>query len=179
MCRLSTIRRTVWQGAQELYEIQALGTDSTPIATMENDTLPLFATHPDIGSNDPNPRLGHVAYTHGPGVDQPLSITRINYRDWPFKSDGTLDSTHVWAPFTVVPLWNWRGEADLGTLGDGGRQQCLTSTRCVGVGWQLSAFEVERQQWSGTPPWHGTLIEGKSEGAMVVREGTSRLLKIR
>ncbi|MGH2610842.1 MAG: hypothetical protein ACRDHF_17310, partial [Tepidiformaceae bacterium] len=40
-CNLGTLRRTVWEGAEELYEIQmdgGQGADGPPPATAENDT---------------------------------------------------------------------------------------------------------------------------------------------
>jgi len=110
-CNQNSIRRTVWDGDRELYEINMPARDGISVDTLENDEHPLKLSHAldDRLLNtywDPNPLYGRVAYTYGPTIDQPLSITRINYvdfasgKDWrPFK------------PFTWVPLWNYRGQA--------------------------------------------------------------------
>ena len=96
-CRLSTIRRTVWDGSRELYEIQMPGGDTDAVATMDNDTLSFLRGR--SGNNwDPNPQFGIVAYTNGPATDQPLAVARIHFRDSPYN-----DSTHVWAPLDIVP----------------------------------------------------------------------------
>jgi len=160
-CRLSTIRRTVWDGAQELYEIQMPGGDTASAATMDNDTLAVQQTpNTSPGYWDLNPQFGRVAYTDGPTLDQPLSVTRIGYRDSPYN-----DSTHVWTPLTIAPHWNWRGQADYGTFADGGIRQCLTgTTRCVTVGWRASAFAFEPAADTMTA-WYGTLIAGKEDGS--------------
>ncbi len=162
-CRLSTVRRTVWDGMQELYEIQMPGGDTVAAATMDNDTLPPLLTPVALPVYfDPNPQFGRVAYTHGAGLDQPLSVTRINLRDWPWN-----DSTHVWTPLTIAPHWNWRSQADYGTFGDGSYKQCLVGTnRCVTVGWRASAFAYGFEPLADTiTAWHGTVISGKEDGA--------------
>src|SRR5688572_25060045 len=86
VCALSTIRRTVWDGSQELMEIQQPGHTSASAAVLENDTafaprLPIHHPGSSVGG-DPNPFYGRVAYTFGPALDQPMSVTR-----WSFQAD--------------------------------------------------------------------------------------------
>ena len=66
-CYISTIRRTVWDGSSELWEIQMPGFDTTSTAWLENDTLAL----PNRGRGgegqfwfDRNPYYGRVEYTY-------------------------------------------------------------------------------------------------------------------
>jgi YD repeat-containing protein len=97
-CFFHTQERTVWDGDQALYEIQMSDSER------ENDTIPSHLAR--IGNNtyDPNPRVGRVLLTHGPGIDQPLSVIRMGYREW-------QDQPSPWNTFAVIPLWNTGGDA--------------------------------------------------------------------
>lgn len=87
-CLTSLVRRTVWDGNQELAEIQmpwelqgaGLGKyDSTFTSQYwENDTLPVsLPTLSTNGAGDPNPYFGHVVYAGGLGIDEPVAITAV------------------------------------------------------------------------------------------------------
>jgi RHS repeat-associated protein len=165
-CGFGTMRRTVWDGAQELYEIQMFQgwgrVDGPPDIQAENDTALVFMQPPTFPAFwDPNRKLGRVAYTHGPGLDEPLSVTRINFVDYP--SGGPRVN---WAPLTIVPHWNWRGHADYGTMGDGGRQTCLSpsSSRCVSVAWSSKHLAFVQQAADTGTGWWGTLLDLKEDG---------------
>lgn len=84
-CIMDLVRRTVWDGDQELWEVQ-MPTDEA-LVDPENDTAPL-GNQEQAGYGgpyvDPNPFWGRVAYG-----DQPVD-----------KSFRPL------APFTIVPLWD-------------------------------------------------------------------------
>ena len=79
-CRLGTIRRTIWDGDQELHEIQMPGDSLTSTALVENDTGEVHLAHDQVPYStepfDRNPFFGRVAYTYGLALDQPLSITQ-------------------------------------------------------------------------------------------------------
>ena len=166
---MHTFRRTVWAGDQELYEIQAYGGAAWDYGNyrMEEDTsftfVPATGSSPHIPAYfDPNPRLGRVAYTYGPGIDNPLSAIRIKYVD-------TLQTKPRvnWAPFTAIPWWNWRGRADRGTVGDGGAAVCQpppNQTRCVGPSWQVQPFAMAQQPADSQTAWFGTLLRDKEDG---------------
>ncbi|MGH2607479.1 MAG: RHS repeat-associated core domain-containing protein [Tepidiformaceae bacterium] len=163
-CSTGTIRRTVWAGDQELYEIQAYGGQedgNATVAQMENDTLlqPVTPVSHPQGYWDPNPLLGRVAYVHGPALDQPLGLIRINLTDIPYGQP-QVD----WAPLVVAPHWNLRGRADLGTLGDGGWKVCLspTSPRCMHPIWEVQSFAF-LQPFQDAGRWFGTLIREKED----------------
>lgn len=172
-CQLGWIRRTVWDGAQELYEIQRPGRDadfSTP-AVMNNDTQPtdlnLF-----LGSItfDPNPIFGVVAYTHGLGLDRPVAVTRLQYASEPYGQ-----SRHVFAPFSIVPHWDIRGAASFGTMADdswgsfsgphdGAYRICRpgSTTLCIQPAWRLRSFAFA-QAAQAPFTWNGTLLEDKED----------------
>jgi RHS repeat-associated protein len=61
---VSTVTRTVWDGAQVLFEVRAAG-DSLAGTAMESDA-----------STDP--KYGRVGYVHGLGIDQPLALFKEN-----------------------------------------------------------------------------------------------------
>ncbi|HEX5438988.1 MAG TPA: RHS repeat-associated core domain-containing protein [Gemmatimonadaceae bacterium] len=159
-CNLSLVRRTVWAGDRELYEIQMPGDSTTPTATLEDDTA---AVDQPMGSEgmDPNPFFGRVAYTYGLHIDEPLSITRINYADTVAGQPYA-----VWAPFAIVPLWNTRQQADTGFFPDGGNFHKLPSdtTRHVLIDWPMNWHAY------GAPDptlfyWQGTLLDHKRDKA--------------
>ncbi|MBA3672272.1 MAG: hypothetical protein H0W68_09655, partial [Gemmatimonadaceae bacterium] len=76
----SALTRTVWEGSQILYEIRVPGDTSSTY--LESDSY--------SGAH-----YGVVGYTHGGGIDSPLSIHK----------EGDL----------VLPHQNWRGATDFGT----------------------------------------------------------------
>ncbi|HET7464575.1 MAG TPA: RHS repeat-associated core domain-containing protein, partial [Longimicrobium sp.] len=166
-CNLDKIRRTVWDGDSELYEIQMPGQDGS--AYLENDVsqvvLPMDATGGGY-SVDPNPFYGRTAYTHALGVDRPLDLLRIGYGDQVDETN-TVVAHRAVAPFAIMPLWSARGQADLGVFADGGLRKCevLNSrTRCVYNNWPGAWFANERPRFRPSW-WHGSLVEDKRDAA--------------
>ena len=164
-CPVETIRRTVWDGDRELMEIQMPGADSVSATMLENDTLAVGARPVDFQGNyfDLTPFVGRVAYTNGPLIDEPLSITRFNYADSAFFNR----PLEQWATFTLVPHWNLRGDPDNGSFADGSPSNCLndgSGSRCVIVKWPFG-WTATQQQIFGRTSWHGTLIEQKRDGS--------------
>ncbi|HEX6048194.1 MAG TPA: RHS repeat-associated core domain-containing protein [Gemmatimonadaceae bacterium] len=166
-CVAETIRRTIWDGAQELAEIQMPGGDTVSAATLENDTLPV-ASRP--GTFDEALNLykhaslffGRVAYTHALGIDRPLSVVRFDYADTAFTRPFVR-----WAPFSLVPHWNLRGEADNGSFADGALSKCMsdgTGQRCVQVRWPFGWTATTEQAYV-RDLWHGSLLESKRDGS--------------
>lgn len=169
-CSLGTIRRTVWDGQAELYEIQMLGNEAhlTDGFALENDTLPwspITTSYPTVWDGDR--MFGRVAYTYGGDLDRPLSMVRIAYGDTVWNGP-----FHWWPAFAIVPHWNWRGEADYGTLAglgsnDGGIKTCWPGepSRCISPRWQPKLFAIARQ-FADTMTWQwlGSLLEGKEDG---------------
>ena len=170
-CQVSRVRRTVWDGARELWEIQmpARAQDSLWI---ENDTATVTywaGTNVYLTYSDPNPLFGRVGYTYANGVDRPLAITRFK-----LVRRKTTSEAAYWPPVELEPNWNWRGEADLGTFANGGMETCTDSTHCVFVQWRGGAFATglaHELLWSQFRPlspspngWFGTLVNDKVDG---------------
>jgi RHS repeat-associated protein len=168
-CQSSTVRRTVWDGASELAEIQ-MPADSTTSATwVENDTLPVQRPVPGTGTAgyDANRRYGRVLYVQGLATDQPVAVTRVNDADATDDAVGSVPWA-VYAPFSVVPLWDATGRADRGVVGGtaapGQDAVCTTSqrTRCAVVSYDPGRFPYAR---AGADPgsWQGTLVVDKAD----------------
>ena len=164
-CHVGLLRRTVWDGAQELWEIQVPGDDLTTADTLENDILAVQRTWGASSHYiDINPFFGRVAYTYGLGVDEPLAITRVAYADQP--------SGQPWAsygPFGIIPFWNYRGQADTGYFA-GGVPRCQTvngSQRCALMAW-IFGWDPRSQMKAYRAFWQGTLLEDKRDKAQTM-----------
>ncbi len=94
-CKAGFVRRTIWDGAQELGEIQV--PDNAAFFEADSFTTPLSKSD---ATEDPNPYYGRVIYTPGLVIDQPVTITRLDYTDFPF---GATEATR-W------PLFEERGK---------------------------------------------------------------------
>jgi RHS repeat-associated protein len=167
-CELGWVRRTVWDGDRELYEIQAPSSGEVPYDNdrQEYDTAPVSmelrdGIPGDGNVIDPNPFYGRVAYTYGYGIDQPVSVVRMAYAD---MRDTLGNVGYVLRdPFAIVPLWNSRGQPALGAFADGTWRRC-TGARCVKLTWP--------ELWAGYARpqvvrdfWHGTLLQDKQDGS--------------
>ena len=99
------------------------------------------------------------------------TVTRFRFVD-SLQYWGVLRPKKTWAPFTMIPHWNWRGNADNGSVADGAgsvvdgvREMCTGSgptLRCVRLlfpsGMSSYARNAQRQA-----NWQGTLTEGKRD----------------
>jgi RHS repeat-associated protein len=68
-------------------------------------------------------------------------------------------------PFLISPLWNERGQAQVGVFHDGGMRRCLTVDgfrRCVQIIWPETWFAYHRPL-TGIVSWHGSLLEDKQD----------------
>jgi RHS repeat-associated core domain len=156
-CNWSYVRRTVWAGSQELYEIQMPDDSVTVVAgnvLRENDTA-VVPTLPHGYFTDHNMYFGRVAYTYGLTTDQPLGITRMAYRD----------TLHIWNnQFTVMPLWTMRGYADTSVFAETGPSEC-ESGRCVQVSYP-GAYWMPAFRFGSIPSaFHGTLMTDKTDAS--------------
>jgi RHS repeat-associated protein len=163
------MRRTVWDGPQELVEVHAPGAPSQS-ALWEQDVGYYPALALDFRSSppkDPNRYYGQVVYTTGLRVDQPLSIRRLSYADSP-------DATHYtqWPSFTVIPIFDREGTTKMGVFSDGawakqftpGGTQCAGGTsaqRCVQLIWQESSSAYDMMRGWTPQSYMGSLLEQK------------------
>jgi len=180
-CRSGLIRRTAWDGDQELAEIQMPWAlqgkdlfakwDTAPTPEWwENDTAAVSLGRLDTmdpSTGDPNPLFGRVIYAGFTGMDQPLAVTRVHYvwrSDWYYPTNTYAPQTEL--PFTITPFWTAQGDAPLGVMTGGVLTNCGGPTpyeQCVGYywPWYVSAFDRQRNAVRGV--WHGTLLESKRD----------------
>jgi RHS repeat-associated protein len=177
-CLTSSVRRVIWDGAQELAEIQAPydAFANAPVGSEELDAaMPLLPRSTCSGANpcDPNPFYGQVVYAPGLALDQPLGVTRFRYKD------NTGSSSLQWPTFTQSIFWNVRGTPAYGLFETGaesrpftpaaGQTACsLTSSgtdRCVLTQWPFAQNAYDRARgklvWAS---WSGSLLRNKVDG---------------
>jgi RHS repeat-associated protein len=169
-CRSSLLRRTVWNGNQELVEIQMPGgPDPQEVALYEEDTaavqLPNLYWRTSV--TDRNQFFGRVVYVPGRGVDQPIAVTRIKY-GYQHDDNGSIIAYKVLPAMTTMPFWNRNGDAQIGVFSTGARRICNPPNPnmlgdCVGVVWPYywSVYDHHRSKvWDN---WHGTILESKRD----------------
>lgn len=166
----SLVRRTIWDGNQEIAEIQMPGDgDSLRLSFFENDIAP---THlPEQGTHlinvDMNQYYGRAFYTPGRGVDEPVAVTRVNYEYQHDDFNHVLPDT-VLPPITIVPFWNRNGDAPLGVYSTGTRDLCnppqTAPGNCVNVDWSFYWSPFDRLNPADVRDnWNGTLLERKRD----------------
>lgn len=144
------IQRTVWDGDQILHEIRYPGADG---ADLEKDA-----------GWGPSGAYGRITYTHGPGIDAPLSLAR-EY----FSLAGSAEGK-----FAAILHGNWRGLADIATFPDGTVRRCDSGgTNCTDLrsafDWPATNFNLfyrRRVVSQTTPPnWIGSLVSNKRDAS--------------
>jgi RHS repeat-associated protein len=175
-CWMALMRRTVWDGTQELVEVQRPGGhDFDPEFTqMDQDSVATMLTESTSPTYfDPNPRFGVVIYTNALGLDRPLSVTRAQYVD---KPPGYTWQEHP--AYSLFPHWDWRGMASSGNVMDrawngnfgvhhGALKVCRdgnASLPCHAPTWRLPSFAFGLSVNVTPYEWNGTLIEDKEDG---------------
>jgi RHS repeat-associated protein len=176
-CLISGVRRIIWDGDRELAEIQA-PRDTTNAALEELDSHFPVLPSVTLGAGqygDPNTHFGRVVYSPGLAVDQPMSVTRYEYKDRP-PSGSALS----WPTTTLMVLWDYRGTPTFGLFTDGawgkpyqlalGQQDCpipgsTGPDRCFLHQWSVmqSAYDQAR---AGLPQlsWMGSVLRNKRDG---------------
>ena len=185
-CRVGLVRRTIWNGDQELAEIQSPWNiqgydDFSPWDTTQGRALADSDVTPsNIGhliklanatyNGDANKFFGHVVYAGFRGIDQPIAITRVNYawiQDWNHPTNVQSQVQHPVA-FTIIPFWDMKGDAPQGMFADGTLAKCNPSTSdnaCIAMQWPWDISSTDRQRNLTRAFWHGSLLESKRDGS--------------
>jgi RHS repeat-associated protein len=170
-CSVGTLRRTVWDGAQELFEIQVPyrlpGGQPQPDSVLENDAY--LAQLPHFGAGrDPNPYFGRVLYVHGLALDQPVAVVRYNYVDF----FNTTVNRITFPPTSSSLFWNALGKLGPVVCGDGQTDCTLTSggrTATMGMDVPSSWFVLDRPKFAGARRFfQGTLTADKQDATGVL-----------
>jgi RHS repeat-associated protein len=176
-CRRSFVRRVAFDGQQELVEFQTQ--DSSVASIAEADVgvveLPVDSSHCCI---DNNPYFGQVVYSHALGIDQPITVTRLNYatRIDVFRAD-SVKPYYIYPPIVQATFWNTYGRHDAtlaGTIVNGAlvTNACPTvdgESRCPAVSFELG-FAAYNQVTLTSPlstnlgvGWWGSLLDNKTD----------------
>lgn len=154
-CHLSGFRRTIWDGSQELGEIQL------PTGQIENDL------HVGQGSLSANKNLapfyGAVAYAYDGRIDQPIAIKRLRYSN--LTPSNTIAEL---AAFTYNPVWNVQGTVPY-VVGSGSLPAAICSesmtggTKATCLSWVLQGHSLAYRDVSTLwhRAWQGTLLQDK------------------
>jgi RHS repeat-associated protein len=179
-CKMGIIRRTIWDGSQELGEIQMPGNGTTaeiPVNALpddsphfENDVADVLLS-PITASGQPadrNPFYGRVVYTHGPGLDQPLAVFRMGYTFALDSANFAVPAPQAYGLFTINPFWDRQGDAVLGAYSDGKAAECRpvsghSRQACVHILWPGAWAVYDRQRYAFRTSWHGSLLESKRD----------------
>jgi RHS repeat-associated protein len=159
-CSTSTLRRTVWDGEQELIEIQVPGDASQPSTVLEADNT-VFHLPRDAGGMDPNPYFGRVVYVAGLSLDRPIAIVRYNYVDFFFGTPYTDFPPSTWSLF-----WTERGQLSLAACATGSLA-CQASGKDMGFDLPAAWAAYNRPQFV-RKVFQGTLTHDKEDAARTV-----------
>lgn len=170
-CSVGTLRRTVWDGDQELFEIQVPyrlpGGQPQPDSVLENDAyLPQL---PHFGAGrDPNPYFGRVLYVHGLALDQPVAVVRYHYVDF----FNTTVNRIAFPPTALSLFWNALGKLGPVVCGDGHAECQVTSggrTAIMGMDVPSNWFILDRPKFAGARRYfQGTLTADKQDATGVL-----------
>ena len=160
-CRTSYVRRTAWDGDQEIAEFQGGEEDSGTLAC--GTPRPMQQGLP---SEDECPLWGQTRYVHGGSVDSPLAVVRSNYREYQYVNSQWILRT--FPTFALYPLWNARGEPDLATSITGKNTVCVTTDTppCAqDFGWPAGMTPYMQQQFVKLS-WLGSLLDAKRDAGL-------------
>jgi RHS repeat-associated protein len=167
-CSIATLRRTVWDGEQELFEIQVPyrlpGGQPQPDSVLEND-----AYLPQLGhfgaAKDPNPFFGRVLYVHGLVLDQPVAVVRYNYVDF----FNTTVNRITFPPTGLSLFWSALGKLGPVVCGSG-QDQCEVTeggrTAAMGMLIPSNWFVLDRAKYATAQRYfQGTLTADKQDAS--------------
>lgn len=137
------VQRTVWDGAQVLYEIRSSGNTAATANAMELEGGAQAGEDPNL--------FGIVAYAHAEGLDHPVGVLK-HYAS-------SVGGSGVWG--YVTPHANFQGAWSYGTLSNG--------ATCISVGQNCPAWPGYAATVDGRPQgadvssyvvWWGDVLRG-------------------
>ena len=178
-CGTSGTQRVVWDGSDVVAElrspIDSVGTEEL------NSGIPLLPMH---FLQDPNPFFGRVVYAPGLAVDEPLSVTRYEYKDRIVPTSPNQPMTLSWPTFTVLPFYDYRGTPVAGLFSNGWERLPYSlgwnswgtgcpstpwfggTERCVYLGWSFAQDPLKNARGGVMPlSWHGSVLANKKDGS--------------
>ena len=161
-CRTSYLRRTAWDGNQEIAEWQGGEEDTGTYGC--STPRPMLSGLP---SEDECPLWGQTLYVHGAALDAPLGIVRSNYREYQWANSQW--NLRTFPTFAMYPHWTARGEPDLATTNTGSATVCVdggTTPPCAqDFGWPAGMTPYMQQQFVKLS-WLGSLVDDKRDAGL-------------
>ncbi|HEX7595428.1 MAG TPA: RHS repeat-associated core domain-containing protein, partial [Gemmatimonadaceae bacterium] len=167
-CSSSFARRVVWDGNQELWEIQAPST-AVGGSLVENDVNPITTGLSLTGASqyaDPYMQYGLTAYTFGPELDRPVSVIRANWVG-AYTPLGSQTGPLVTSPMAFYPHYLDAGQPYRAAFADGQEFQCVgtgNAKRCLTPDVNFRADFLPWAQGSYVESaWLGSLLSDKQD----------------
>ncbi len=177
MCTIGTIRRTVWDGDQELHEITMPGDNGVTVAELENDTLPVTRTFPHVlvagvpaDQQDALNLFGRVMYVFGRSMDSPIALIRSNFVGSWVAYTASWEAAWVFQPRTVLPVYDWRGSFVSAYFAENGQSNWSVVDTTISQ-WRVMPVPLSGTETafgglqSTTASLFGTLLGGKQDDA--------------
>jgi RHS repeat-associated protein len=168
ICRASFARRIVWDGNQELWEMQA-SSDTTGGALVENDVNPITTGLDTTGASayaDPYTHYGLTTYTFGLELDRPVSVIRANWVG-AYGPDGTKHTPQGMPPMAFYPHYLDNGQPYTAGFDDGLISRCASTSdgqRCLTPSLNFRADFLPWAQGSYVESvWLGSLLSDKQD----------------
>jgi RHS repeat-associated protein len=168
ICRTSFARRIVWDGNQELWEMQA-PSDTTGGPLVENDTIPITTGLDTTGASayaDPYTQYGLTAYTFGLELDRPVSVIRANWVGT-YGPDGAKHTPKGTPPMAFYPHYLDNGQPYTAAFDDGLISRCDSTSdgqRCLTPSLNFRADFLPWAQGSYVESvWLGSLLSDKQD----------------
>ena len=167
-CSASFARRVVWDGNQELWEIQAPST-AVGGSLVENDVDPITTGLSLTGASpyaDPYLQYGLTAYTFGLELDRPVSVIRANWVG-AYTPSGTKTTPVVTSPMAFYPHYLDGGQPYNAAFADGKWFRCVgggVTYRCLTPAVNFRADFLPWAQGSYVESaWLGSLLSDKQD----------------
>ena len=161
-CRTNYLRRTAWDGDQELAEWQGQEEDTGRLGCQ----TPRPMVYPLI-SEDECPLWGQVLYVNAGAVDAPIAVVRSNYSEYQYANSQW--NLRTFPTYTLYPHWTSRGEPDLATTNLGNVLPCTNGASappCAqNIGWPAGMTPYMQQQYTRLA-WLGSLVENKHDSGL-------------
>jgi RHS repeat-associated protein len=173
-CVANIVRRTVWDGASELVDIQM--PDTSSLNLIENDVAPVGAVVAKMGPYAAQGfcittgYYGRTIYINGPALDEPVEFVRVDFEE-DIGSAGVCSNgsaTHyAFGPLVYSPIYDWQGHAKEGTLANGAaasKDSVFGTPLYAQPPWIDLADNYHRVQ-TGADAWWGKVATENADGS--------------
>jgi RHS repeat-associated protein len=173
-CVANIVRRTVWDGASELVDIQM--PDTSSLNLIENDVAPVGTVVAKLGPGAAQGfcittgYYGRTIYINGPALDEPVEFVRADFEQ-DIGSAGICSNGsathHAFGSLVYSPIYDWQGHAKEGSLANGAaasKSVVSGDTLFAQPPWIDLADNYHRLQ-TGGDEWWGKVTTENADGS--------------